>query len=143
MVSIFFNSKLTVMFLQDTIMMYIGGLMMAVAVEHCNLHKRIALKILLLIGTGARWYVSLVYLLNSLQNTVTIVEMLYIYETKGLAFFCLILEENHLWIPFAYTHLFSNCLIFQLVLYLYNIIRGVVHQIISPPNRTLQILYYR
>ena len=40
-----------VVFLQDTSMLLIGGLMMALAVEKCQLHARIALKILLLFGT--------------------------------------------------------------------------------------------
>ena len=41
-------------YLKETNIMFMSGIVVAIAVEHCNLHKRIALRFLLFFGTSPR-----------------------------------------------------------------------------------------
>ena len=48
------TNEVGINYLKSTNFMFLGGLILALAVEHSGLHQRIALKILLIIGTSPR-----------------------------------------------------------------------------------------
>ena len=48
------TNDVCIKYLKESNVMFMGSMMVAIAVEHCGLHQRIALKFLLLIGTSPR-----------------------------------------------------------------------------------------
>ncbi|XP_077868540.1 solute carrier family 13 member 2-like [Saccoglossus kowalevskii] len=69
------------MYFKDTSALLLGGIMMAIAIEHWNLHRRIALSVLMISGTKQRWlllsFMLVTWFLSAwMSNTATTAMML-------------------------------------------------------------------
>ncbi|KAB0791695.1 hypothetical protein PPYR_03496 [Photinus pyralis] len=74
-------------YLKETNMMFIGGLIIAIAVEHCNLHRRLALATILLVGCSPRR-------LHFGLITVTMFVSMWISNTAAVAMMCPIIDAT-------------------------------------------------
>nr|CAH0100027.1 unnamed protein product [Daphnia galeata] len=72
-------------YFSETVMMFIGGLMVGLAVEYSNLHKRIALRVLMLVGTDPKWLMMGFMI-------VTMLLSMFVSNTGACAMICPIVE---------------------------------------------------
>lgn len=75
------TDRTCMMYFKETMLMFIGGLILALAVEHCNLHKRVALKVISLIGCSQRR-------LHFGLMAVTMFISMWISNTAAIAMMC-------------------------------------------------------
>jgi solute carrier family 13 (sodium-dependent dicarboxylate transporter), member 2/3/5 len=72
------TDRVCMMYMKETMVMFIGGLVLAQAVEFCNLHKRMALKVISIIGCSQRR-------LNFGLTAVTMFVSMWISNTAAVA----------------------------------------------------------
>lgn len=79
------TDRVCMMYMKETMVMFIGGLVLAQAVEYCNLHKRMALKVISIIGCSQRR-------LNFGLTAVTMFVSMWISNTAAVAMMCPIMQ---------------------------------------------------
>ena len=79
------TDRVCMMYMKETMVMFIGGLILAQAVEYCNLHKRVALKVISVVGCSQRR-------LNFGLTTVTMFVSMWISNTAAVAMMCPIMQ---------------------------------------------------
>lgn len=81
------SEQTSLCYLKETNMMFVGGLVIAIAVEHCNLHRRVALYVILLVGCSPRR-------LNFGLTAVGMFVSMWISNTAAIAMMCPIIEAT-------------------------------------------------
>lgn len=81
------SDKVSLCYLKETNMMFVGGLIIALAVEHCNLHRRVALHVIKMVGCSPRK-------LNLGLVTVTMLVSMWISNTAATAMMIPIIEAT-------------------------------------------------
>lgn len=81
------SDKVSLCYLKETNMMFVGGLVIAIAVEHCNLHRRAALHVIKWVGCSPRK-------LNLGLVTVTMLVSMWISNTAATAMMIPIIEAT-------------------------------------------------
>ncbi|XP_050305351.1 protein I'm not dead yet-like isoform X2 [Anthonomus grandis grandis] len=81
------SDKVSLCYLKETNMMFVGGLVIAIAVEHCNLHRRVALHVIKRVGCSPRK-------LNLGLVTVTMLVSMWISNTAATAMMIPIIEAT-------------------------------------------------
>lgn len=79
------TDRVCMMYMKETMIMFIGGLILAQAVEYCNLHKRVALKVISVVGCSQRR-------LNFGLTAVTMFVSMWISNTAAVAMMCPIMQ---------------------------------------------------
>lgn len=79
------SAEICTNYMKEAFMMFIGGLIVAIAVEECKLHERIALKVLLIMGSEIKWLMlgfmlTTMFLSMWISNTATTAMMVPIVE---------------------------------------------------------------
>ncbi|XP_076255030.1 tricarboxylate transporter protein I'm not dead yet isoform X2 [Rhynchophorus ferrugineus] len=72
------SDKVSLCYLKETNMMFVGGLIIAIAVQHCNLHRRVALHVIKMVGCSPKK-------LNLGLVTVTMFVSMWISNTAATA----------------------------------------------------------
>ncbi|XP_053672180.1 protein I'm not dead yet-like [Anopheles nili] len=85
MMGILDTNRTCMMYMKDTMLMFIGGIVMALAVEYCNLHKRVALKVISVVGCSQRR-------LTFGLTMVTMFVSMWISNTATVAMMCPIVQ---------------------------------------------------
>ncbi|XP_055532218.1 protein I'm not dead yet-like [Wyeomyia smithii] len=79
------TSETCIVYMKEPIIMFIGGVVLALAIEYCNLHKRVALKVIALIGCSQRrLHLGLI--------VVTMLLSMWISNTAAVAMMCPIVQ---------------------------------------------------
>ncbi|KAK9874168.1 hypothetical protein WA026_002519 [Henosepilachna vigintioctopunctata] len=81
------SNQTSLCYLKETNMMFVGGLIIAIAVEHCNLHTRVALHVIKWVGCSPRR-------LNLGLITVTMLVSMWISNTAATAMMIPIIEAT-------------------------------------------------
>lgn len=118
------TSKTCMVYMKEPVIMFVGGIVLALAIEHCNLHKRVALKVIDLIGCSQRR-------LHFGLIIVTMFLSMWISNTAAVAMMCPIVQAVLEELECVRVHLLGSFKLFKLFVFFQ---QGLCHMYVSDEN---------